>query len=179
MKLMVISDIHGSIADLNNALDIFNKKNYDRLIIVGDILYHGPRNPIPDKYNPKEVAEKLNNMKNKIIAIRGNCDSEVDQMVLDFPVLADYNVLIYNDKTIFITHGHLEKYKEMLCNYDIVLTGHTHIYKIERNCNTIYCNSGSITLPKNNLPKTYGSFESNKFIIRDFEDNILKDIDLK
>ncbi|MGL6130802.1 MAG: phosphodiesterase, partial [Fusobacteriaceae bacterium] len=106
MKIFVISDIHGSLFYLKKALEAFEKEEADYILILGDILYHGPRNQLPKEYNPKDVAEVLNGYKDKIISVRGNCDSEVDQMVIEFPIMSDYSNLFWNGHRIFATHGH-------------------------------------------------------------------------
>lgn len=175
MKFLVISDIHGSPVYLEKVLNIFENNNYDKLILLGDELYHGPRNPIPEGYNPKKVIEMLNQYKSKIIAVRGNCDSEVDQMVLNFPIMSDYHLIIWNNKKIFITHGHIYNKDNPLPleKGDILLYGHFHIPMIIEENNNFFLNPGSITLPKENSPHCYGSFENNSFIIRDIEQNII------
>ncbi len=135
MKLFFISDIHGSVYYLNNALDKFKEENADYIIILGDILYHGARNPLPKEYNPKGVIEIINNYADRIIAVRGgNCDSEVDQMVLDFPIMADYSTIFYNNKRLFLTHGHIynENNLPKLMDEDILIYGHSHIPKAEK-----------------------------------------------
>lgn len=106
MKLMIASDIHGSAYYCEKMIDAFQREKADRLLLLGDILYHGPRNDLPKEYQPKKVIEMLNNMKEELLCVRGNCDTEVDQMVLEFPILADYAILSVNDRTIFATHGH-------------------------------------------------------------------------
>ena len=107
MKLMIASDIHGSAYYLDLLLKCFEEENPDRLLLLGDILYHGPRNDLPEGYNPKEVAKKLNLIKNSLLCVRGNCDSEVDQMMLEFPILADYAYISADGLDIFATHGHI------------------------------------------------------------------------
>ena len=107
MKLFIISDIHGSLYYLKKVIEIFGKENYDKLVILGDELYHGPRNPLPKDYSPKEVIEILNKYKDKIIAVRGNCDNEVDQMVLSYPIMSDYSMIYLGNKRVFLTHGHI------------------------------------------------------------------------
>lgn len=101
MKLFIISDIHSSLYYLKKVMEIFEKENYDKLVILGDELYHGPRNPLPKDYSPKEVIEILNKYKDKIIAVRGNCDSEVDQMVLSYPIMSDYSMIYLGNKRVF------------------------------------------------------------------------------
>ena len=128
MKMMIISDIHGSYNDLKEVLDIFQEEHVDQLLILGDILYHGPRNDLPEGYNPKKVIPLLNQYKDKIIAVRGNCDAEVDQMVLDFPMRADYIQLYIDGHRFFVTHGHLwnEENLPLLNPVDILMEGHFH-----------------------------------------------------
>ncbi len=180
MKLLVISDIHGSLFYLKKILNIFEKNSYDKILILGDELYHGPRNPLPKEYNPKEAAELLNRYKNKIIAVRGNCDSEVDQMVLDFPITADYNMILWENKKIFMTHGHIYNIDNSLPleNGDILIYGHFHIPMIQRKEGKIFLNPGSISLPKGESLNSFGVFENGKFYIKDMEENILMETEL-
>ncbi len=175
---MVISDIHGSLFYLKKVIEIFEKNNYDKILILGDELYHGPRNPLPKEYNPKEAAELLNRYKNKIIAVRGNCDSEVDQMVLNFPITADYNMIFWENKKIFMTHGHIYNIDSPLPmeDGDIMIYGHFHIPIIQRKNEKMFLNPGSISLPKENNPNSFGVFENGSFYIKDMEENILNEI---
>jgi putative phosphoesterase len=171
MKLFFISDIHGSAKYTKIALDMFIKEKADYLIILGDVLNHGPRNPLPEGYNPKEVAELLNKYSQKIIAVRGNCDSEVDTMMLQYPFMVDYNVLLYKNIKLFLTHGHIyEDYSKLnLCSKDVIIHGHTHIPYIKPTKDGIIINPGSITYPKENNPHTYGILEDDKFFIKTLE----------
>ncbi|MCT4593809.1 MAG: phosphodiesterase [Anaeromicrobium sp.] len=180
MKLMFVSDIHGSIYYAKRAIEILEKEKAQALILLGDILYHGPRNPLPKEYNPKEVAELLNKYKDKIVAIRGNCDSEVDQMVLDFPISADYNYILHGDKRLFLTHGHIynENNMDRLSSGDVLIHGHTHIPVAKEVGDKYVINPGSITLPKENNPNSYGVLENNLFQIKDLRGNVLKSISL-
>lgn len=180
MKLMFISDIHGSLYYLNKVLDRYEDEKPNYIIILGDILYHGPRNPLPKEYNPQEVANKLNNIKDKIIAIRGNCDSEVDQMVLEFPIVADYNFIIYNNRKIFITHGHKYTTQDVksLSEGDIFISGHTHIPIIENINNKYILNPGSVSLPKNQTSNSYAILNNNVFEIKDLEGEVFKSVEL-
>ena len=107
MKWMIASDIHGSAFYCEKMLKAFEREQADKLLLLGDILYHGPRNDLPKGYAPKKVIELLNNIKEKILCVRGNCDAEVDQMVLEFPVLADYMLLFDGTCAIYATHGHV------------------------------------------------------------------------
>ena len=165
MKLMIASDIHGSAYYCNKMIEAFKEHHAEKLILLGDILYHGPRNELPRDYSPKEVAVMLNKIKNNIICVRGNCDSEVDQMMLDFPVLADY-ALIYNDsKTIFATHGHTYNCDNLppLNTGDILLHGHTHIPIIKDMGTYTYVNPGSVSIPKENSDNSYLIMENGEF----------------
>lgn len=157
MKLMIVSDIHGSAYYCEKMLDCYRKEDADKLVILGDILYHGPRNDLPVGYEPKKVIEMLNNIKEEILCVRGNCDTEVDQMVLQFPILAEYAFIYWKDKMIFVTHGHnynLDK-MPMLKKGDILLHGHTHIPVCEKAGDVAYINPGSISIPKQNSHHSY------------------------
>jgi uncharacterized protein len=181
MKLFFISDIHGSLYYLKKALENYKKENADYIVILGDELYHGARNPLPLEYSPKAVAELLNGLADKIIAIRGNCDSEVDEMVIDYPIMATYSTILYNGRRLFLTHGHVYNESKLpkLSNGDVFIYGHTHIPKAEKSGNIYVINPGSITLPKENNPNTFGVLEDNIFKIKDMEGNIFKQIELE
>lgn len=180
MKLMFASDIHGSAYYCRKMLAAWEKENPGRLILLGDILYHGPRNDLPKEYAPKEVIALLNPLKNEICAVRGNCEAEVDQMVLDFPVMADYCILIEGCLTIYATHGHIyhENHLPPLKNGDVLIHGHTHVLKAERKEHYTLLNPGSVSIPKEGNPPTYGILEDGSFRIKDFEGNIVKEIGL-
>lgn len=180
MKLMFASDIHGSAYYCRKMLEAWEKEKPQRLVLLGDILYHGPRNDLPREYAPKEVIALLNPMKNEICAVRGNCEAEVDQMVLDFPVMADYCVLIEGSRTIYATHGHIynEGYLPPLKNGDILIHGHTHVLWAERKENYVLLNPGSVSIPKEGNPPTYGILEERSFQVKDFEGNIVKELGL-
>ncbi len=157
MKLMIASDIHGSAYFCRKMLEAYKREQADRLLILGDILYHGPRNDLPQGYAPKEVISMLNSIKQDLLCVRGNCDTEVDQMVLEFPILADYCFLELDGRTIFATHGH--KYNPqnlpMLKKGDILLNGHTHIPANKDMGDYIYLNPGSVSIPKNGSAHGY------------------------
>ena len=129
MKLMIASDIHGSAYYCKKMVAAYQREHADRLLLLGDILYHGPRNDLPEDYDPKAVISLLNPLKQEILCVRGNCDTEVDQMVLDFPIMAEYCLLELNGQTVFATHGHHfnPQNPPMLKDGDILLNGHTHI----------------------------------------------------
>ena len=158
---MILSDIHGSVTRLRRALDIYKKQACDMLIILGDILNYGPRNAIPEGLDAKAVAEELNKMAGNIIAIRGNCDSEVDQMLLHFPIMADYLLLVDNGKRLLLTHGHIYNKEHMpTMHCDAFFCGHTHLWELSRLNHTIICNLGSITFPKGGNPPTFATYEN-------------------
>lgn len=169
MKLIIASDIHGSAYYCKLLIEAFSKENADKMLLLGDILYHGPRNDLPEKYAPKEVIAMLNPLKDKLFCVRGNCDTEVDQMVLDFPVLADYAVFMLGEKLVYATHGH--KYNEEtlppLSEGDILFCGHTHVPKITKHEKYVYMNTGSVSIPKENSPHNYVVFENGKFLWKD------------
>lgn len=156
MKIMIASDIHGSAYYCREMLSAFDREGADKLLLLGDILYHGPRNDLPREYAPKTVIEMLNGVKDKILCVRGNCDTEVDQMVLQFPVLADYAIFYVGGRMIYATHGHnynMDKLPPMQKG-DILLHGHTHVSKCVEGDIT-YMNPGSVSIPKENTPNGY------------------------
>lgn len=164
MKLMIASDIHGSAYYCRQLLEAFWRERADRLLLLGDILYHGPRNDLPRDYAPKEVIAMLNEMKDKIFCVRGNCDTEVDQMVLAFPILADYCILPFSDRLIYATHGHNHNLQALppLQPGDILLHGHTHIPAWEAfGDGNLYLNPGSVSIPKSGSAHSYMVLEGN------------------
>lgn len=181
MKLFFMSDIHGSLYFLNKALERFKEEEADYIVILGDELYHGARNPLPKEYNPKRVTETLNRFADKIIAVRGNCDSEVDEMVINFPIMATYSTILYKNKRLFLTHGHIYNENNMpkLGDGSIFIYGHTHIPVAKKKDNIFIINPGSITLPKENNPHTYGVLEGDVFTIKDLEGNVFKEINIR
>lgn len=178
MKLMFASDIHGSAYYCRKMLEAWEKEKPERLILLGDILYHGPRNDLPKEYAPKEVIALLNPMKNEICAVRGNCEAEVDQMVLDFPVMADYCIIIEESHTIYATHGHIYNENNLppLKNGDVLIHGHTHVLRADRKEYYTLLNPGSVSIPKEGNPPSYGILEDGIFQVKDFEGNIIKEI---
>lgn len=171
MRILIGSDIHGSAYYCKALLNAYRHEKADRLLLLGDILYHGPRNDLPRDYAPKQVIELLNAYKNDILCVRGNCEAEVDQMVLEFPVLADYAVLPIGENIIYATHGHLHNPTNLppLKEGDILLNGHTHVPKCERVDGFIYMNPGSVSIPKENSRHSYMIWEKNCFIWKDVE----------
>lgn len=180
MKYMFASDVHGSAFYCRKMLEAFETEKADRLVLLGDLLYHGPRNDLPKEYAPKQVISMLNGMKNKIYAVRGNCEAEVDQMVLEFPVMADYCILVIDGKTFYATHGHVYNTEKLppMQQGDILIHGHTHVLKAEQMEGYIWLNPGSVSLPKEGNPPTFGVLEDGVFSIKDFEGNIVKEITL-
>jgi len=180
MKYMFASDIHGSAYYCRKMLDAFEKEGAERLVLLGDLLYHGPRNDLPKEYAPKQVIPMLNAMKDKIYAVRGNCEAEVDQMVLEFPVMADYCILSIDGKTLYATHGHVYNQNNLppLCEGDILIHGHTHLLKAEPMGDKFLLNPGSTSLAKGGNPNTYGMLDENVFTIYDFDGNVIKEITL-
>ncbi len=162
MRLMVASDIHGSAYYGKKLLEAYDREQADRLLLLGDILYHGPRNDLPREYAPKQVISMLNARKETIFAVRGNCDTEVDQMVLEFPILADYCILMYRDRLIYATHGHNYNLNQLppLQKGDILLHGHTHIPAWESfGTDNYYFNPGSVAIPKEGSEHGYMMLE--------------------
>jgi putative phosphoesterase len=168
MKFLIASDIHGSAPQLEKLLAAFAREGADRLVLLGDILYHGPRNDLPEGYAPKACIALLTPLAECILAVRGNCDTEVDQMVLPFPILADYAVIPAKDRLVYLSHGH--KYGETtpppFAKGDILLGGHTHVAKIAKYESYTYLNPGSISIPKENTPQGYILFDGETFLFK-------------
>lgn len=172
MKWMIASDLHGSAYYCRKMLEAFEREGADRLFLLGDLLYHGPRNDLPREYAPKEVIPLLNGKKEKLFCVRGNCDAEVDQMVLEFPVLADYAVLPVGRRLIYATHGHIYHVKNLppLAPGDVLLHGHTHVPAwTEFGQGNLYLNPGSVSIPKENSPHSYMTLEGNTMQWKELE----------
>ena len=172
MKWMIASDLHGSAYYCRKMLEAFEREGADRLFLLGDLLYHGPRNDLPREYAPKEVIPLLNEKKEKLLCVRGNCDAEVDQMVLEFPVLADYAVLPVGQRLIYATHGHIYHVKNLppLAPGDVLLHGHTHVPAwIEFGQGNLYLNPGSVSIPKEDSPHSYMTLEENTMQWKELE----------
>ena len=178
MKLVFASDIHGSAYYCEKLLERYQAEAAQKLILLGDILYHGPRNDLPEEYAPKKVIEMLNDIKDEILCVRGNCDTEVDQMVLKFPILADYAFLYWRDKMVFVTHGHNFNLKNlpMLKKGDILLHGHTHIPACEKTDLCTYINPGSVSIPKENSAHSYIVITDDEIIFKDLDGNVYKKV---
>lgn len=172
MKWMIASDLHGSAYYCRKMLEAFERERADRLFLLGDLLYHGPRNDLPREYAPKEVIPLLNGKKEKLLCVRGNCDAEVDQMVLEFPVLADYAVLPVGQRLIYATHGHIYHVKNLppLAPGDVLLHGHTHVPAwTEFGQGNLYLNPGSVSIPKEDSPHSYMTLEENTMQWKELE----------
>ena len=172
MKWMIASDLHGSAYYCRKMLEAFEREGADRLFLLGDLLYHGPRNDLPREYAPKEVIPLLNGKKENLLCVRGNCDAEVDQMVLEFPVLADYAVLPVGRRLIYATHGHIYHVKNLppLAPGDVLLHGHTHVPAwTEFGQGNLYLNPGSVSIPKENSPHSYMTLEGNTMQWKELE----------
>lgn len=180
MKILFASDIHGSAYYCGKLLEIYRQSGAGRLVLLGDILYHGPRNDLPKEYAPKQVIAMLNEYKNQIYAVRGNCDTEVDQMVLEFPVLADYALLSFNGRTFYATHGHVYNQDNLppVQAGDILIHGHTHLLKAEKVGEITVLNPGSVSIPKGGNPNTYAMLEDNVFTIYSLDGDVVKQIEL-
>lgn len=178
MKLLIASDIHGSAYYCRRLLEAYEKEGAQRMVLLGDVLYHGPRNDLPAEYAPKKVIEMLNARKNEIYAVRGNCEAEVDQMVLEFPVLAEYMVLFHGSTAIYATHGHVYNEKNLppMKAGDVLLHGHTHVLRAEKKGDILILNPGSVAIPKDGNPPTYAVLEDGVFRICDFDGHTIKEI---
>ena len=166
MKIFIASDIHGSAYWCEKMLEAYKGEKADRMLLLGDILYHGPRNDLPDGYAPKKVIELLSEYKNEILCVRGNCDTEVDQMVLPFPILSDYALISADGVDIYATHGHKfgKDNPPPLKKGDILLCGHTHVAADEECDGFRYINPGSVSIPKENTGNGYIVFENRSFM---------------
>lgn len=171
VKIMIASDIHGSALYCREMLKAFDREGADRLLLLGDILYHGPRNELPGEYAPKEVAAMLNERKDSIFCVRGNCDTEVDQMLLEFPIMADYCLLTAGESLVFATHGHHYNPDNLPAGRrgDILLNGHTHVPACTEENGRIYLNPGSVSIPKEDSRHSYMILEGNHFRWKDME----------
>lgn len=172
MKLMFASDIHGSLPATEQVLERFTQSGANWLIILGDVLNHGPRNALPEGYAPAQVAGRLNAFASRIIAVRGNCDSEVDQMLLHFPLTAPWQQILLENRRLFLTHGHLfgPDKQPPLSAGDVLVYGHTHIPVAERRGDIVHFNPGSVSIPKGGFPASYGWLEEDHLCVMALKD---------
>ena len=170
MKLLIASDIHGDADCCRAMLDAFENEKAEKILILGDILYHGPRNDLPVGYAPKKVIDMLNSVSDKLLCVRGNCDTEVDQMVLSFPILSDTAVVYDGDKqlTLFASHGHKYSPDSLppISGKTVFLYGHTHLLGKTEKDGVICINPGSVSLPKGGNPKTYAIYQNGKVTLK-------------
>lgn len=178
MKLLFASDIHGSASYCKQLCTRIENESPDKIVLLGDLLYHGPRNDLPSGYSPKEVIPLLNSLADRIIAVRGNCDSEVDQMVLDFPCMADYTtIMTETGKVIFATHGHImtPDEHEGSTSFDVFISGHTHVKQAYDTGEFLVINPGSISLPKDG-ERSYATYADGVFNLKDLAGTTLQSI---
>lgn len=167
MKWIIASDIHGSAYWCEELMQAFKREKADRMLLLGDLLYHGPRNDLPKDYDPRRVTAMLNEHKQNILCVRGNCDAEVDQMVLEFPIMSDSLQIALHERMIFATHGHLageDNPPEQLQKGDILLNGHTHVPACQIYDKFVYLNPGSVSIPKEDSKNAYLTLEEDVFL---------------
>ena len=155
MKLLIASDIHGSEKAALELEKKFNSMKPELVLLLGDLLYHGPRNDLPEQYNPKKTIEILSRMSDKIVAVRGNCEAEVDQMVLPFSCLSESALVFADGKKIFLSHGHIWSMEKHPKSIDVFMQGHTHLPVLKKENGIIYLNPGSVAIPKGGNPPSY------------------------
>ena len=181
MKLMIASDIHGSAYYCEKMLACYREEKAEKLLLLGDLLYHGPWNDLPRDYDPKAVIAMLNENREELLCVRGNCDAEVDQMVLKFPILADYMILYLDGRMIFATHGHIHNESNLppLKKGDIILHGHTHVQAMDNCGGHIYLNPGSVSIPKNGNENSYMIYEDGVFTIKNLDGEEIRRFSLR
>lgn len=170
MKYIIASDIHGSAFWCKKLIQAFERENADKMILLGDILYHGPRNDLPTEYAPKKVIEMLNALHGKVVSVRGNCDAEVEEMVLNFPVSGDFAMMEMSGKTVFLTHGHIKC--PPLAKGDILIQGHTHVPVCEEKEDYTLINPGSVSIPKENSYNGYILFDGGEFTFKTLDGEV-------
>ena len=176
MKYLVFSDIHGSAFYARKIEELVRKENPDNVILLGDLYYHGPRNPLPEGHNPMEVCQIFNGMKDKVLCVKGNCDAEVDEMISDFEIMPNIELQIGN-KNFFFTHGHKFNIdNEPTTGFDVLVYGHFHTGFIKEQNGKLYVNAGSVSLPKNNTPNSFLIISDEEIILKDIEENIIENI---
>ncbi len=180
MKILIASDLHGAATAVKKLLAAFDVSGAERLVLLGDILYHGPRNDLPDGYAPREVIALLSPYADKILCVRGNCDAEVDQMVLPFPIMAETEMLSVDGRAWFLAHGHrgganpTEDDLPTLPRGSVCLTGHTHVPTCAWDKNGVLrLNPGSVSIPKGGFPATYALCEDGRFSVLDLSGNVV------
>ena len=180
MKILIASDIHGSAYYCRKLLEALDREGAPRMLLLGDILYHGPRNDLPEEYAPKQVISLLNSLKDRVVSVRGNCEAEVDQMVLDFPVLADYCLMPVGERMMYCTHGHIYNEENLppMMPGDILLYGHTHVPRAELCGDKWMLNPGSVSIPKGGSVQSYAVLEDGTFTVKDMDGREIMRADL-
>lgn len=180
MKIMIASDLHGDADCVEKMLALYDRESCEKLLLLGDILYHGPRNDLPKGYAPKRVIALLNERKDDIIAVKGNCDAEVDEMVLDFEIHPDYIPLVINGISVIATHGHKYGPKSPPSEkFDVLLYGHSHVLSVQRDaCGSVYLNPGSVSIPKKNNPCSFAILDNRRIDIIDFNGNQITSVEI-
>ncbi len=181
MKILIASDLHGDADCCTALLNQYQEEGATALLLLGDLLYHGPRNDLPAGYRPKEVIALLSSLPVHPFCVRGNCDAEVDQMVLPFPILADYAQFVWDGISVFATHGHHQNPENLpaLQPGSAFLYGHTHLYEARKNeAGILLLNPGSVSLPKGGNPKSYAIYEDRCFTVKSFDGQILSRVTL-
>ena len=173
MRVVIASDIHGSEYYMNKLKERFEEEKVEQLILLGDLYYHGPRNPLPEGYMPARVAEILNSVADKILCVKGNCDSEVDEMISNFTFVENVELLL-NNKKIFLTHGHKLDTENLNNNFDVIIYGHLHTGFITKKDNKILANTGSVSLPKNETKNSYILLTDNKIELKDIDGYVIE-----
>ena len=175
MKVLIASDLHGSNKWTSKLMNVFNEGDFDLFILLGDLYYHGPRNPLPDDYAPMKVCEKLNNVKNKLIVTKGNCDAEVDEMISEFPFQKQISLGV-GEKLAFFSHGHNYNIDQLPNgNFDVMFYGHFHTPFIKQKNDKLFVNVGSVSLPKNDTPNSYCVLTEQNVTIFDFDGNVVEE----
>ena len=178
MKLVIASDLHGSASAVRALATRVEAETPDRIVLLGDLLYHGPRNDLPDGYAPKEVVPILNEWADRIVAVRGNCDDEVDQMVLAFPCMADYALMEIDDHELLLSHGHVPRFAPdeppALAPGSALLTGHTHVKSLDRRNGVLFVNPGSTSIPKDGSA-SYAVYDHGAFALKSLDGVTLRE----
>ena len=177
MKILVVSDIHGSSYYAKKIIEIYNRENPDNIILLGDLYYHGPRNPLTKEYNPMEVAKILNSLKSIVRCTKGNCDSEVDEMISEFQFEESIEMKI-NNLNFFFTHGHKYNIDNIPENIDVLVYGHFHTGFIKEKNGVLCVNAGSISLPKNNTKHSYLMIDTNHIVLKDISGEVIESKEL-
>lgn len=179
MKVLIASDIHGSYYYAKKVKEAFEREKADLLVLLGDIYYHGPRNPFPEEYAPMKVADLLNSMKEKLLVIKGNCDSEVDQMISQFDFVEFSQILVDGIK-VSLTHGHKFNKENMPLNAgDLLCYGHFHTGFITNVGDVVVANAGSVSLPKDNTKSSYLTLDKGLLCLKDIEGNLIDSKQIK